>query len=81
MQDLPPATFAPLRLGLDYRPALVNGEGIGRATRELVRALTALKTGEGPPARLGLFGWTLAAAKFARHELGLRALQRLQEHA
>ncbi|MFT5080682.1 MAG: glycosyltransferase involved in cell wall biosynthesis [Planctomycetota bacterium] len=71
MQDLPPATFAPLKLGLDYRPALVNGEGIGRATRELVRALIALEAGDGPPARLGLFGWTLAAAKFARHELGL----------
>lgn len=71
MQDLPPATFAPLKLGLDYRPALVNGEGIGRATRELVRALAALEAGDGPPAHLGLFGWTLAAARFARHELGL----------
>ena len=71
MQDLPAATFAPLKLGLDYRPALVNGEGIGRATRELVRALVALEAGDGPPAQLGLFGWTLAAAKFARHELGL----------
>ena len=26
-----------MRIGLDYRPALVNGEGIGRYTRELVR--------------------------------------------
>ena len=71
MQDLPPTSFAPLRIGLDYRPALVNGEGIGRATRELVRALVRLEDVNTIPVRLGLFGWTLAPAKFGARELGL----------
>ncbi len=56
-----------MRIGLDYRTALVNREGIGRATRELVRALQTL---EGAP-ELRLFGWTLAKSEVARHELGL----------
>ncbi len=57
----------PLKLGIDYRSALINREGIGRTTRELTRALIEL--GHGPD--LGLFGWTLAPVKFTRAELGL----------
>ena len=56
-----------MRVALDYRPALVNREGIGRYTRELVRALVEL--GHGP--ELGLFGWTLAPARASRSELGI----------
>ena len=56
-----------MRVALDYRPALVNREGIGRYARELVRALVEL--GHGP--ELGLFGWTLAPARASRAELGL----------
>jgi glycosyltransferase involved in cell wall biosynthesis len=56
-----------MRVALDYRPALVNREGIGRYTRELVRAL--LELGHGP--ELGLFGWTLAPARANRGELGI----------
>jgi glycosyltransferase involved in cell wall biosynthesis len=60
-------------IGLDYRPALVNGEGIGRATRELVRALVELTGDETDHVNLELFGWTLAASKFNTSELGLGA--------
>ena len=56
-----------LRVGLDYRPALINREGIGRYTRELVRALIALGADE----QLHLWGSTLASARFTREELGL----------
>lgn len=56
-----------MRVGIDYRPALVNREGIGRYGRELVRALCEL--GFGP--RLGLFGYTLAPRRFSLAELGL----------
>jgi glycosyltransferase involved in cell wall biosynthesis len=56
-----------LKIGIDYRSALLNREGIGRTTRELVRALVELGHG----AELGLFGWTLAPVKFTRDELGL----------
>lgn len=56
-----------MRIGVDYRTALVNREGIGRATREVVRALQAL---ESPP-DLRLFGWTLARSEVPRGELGL----------
>lgn len=56
-----------MRVALDYRPALTNREGIGRYTRELVRALVAL--GHGP--ELGLFGWTLAPSRASRAELGI----------
>jgi glycosyltransferase involved in cell wall biosynthesis len=56
-----------VNVGIDYRTALVNREGIGRATRELVRALHTL---EAPPdARL--FAWTLARSEVPRDELGL----------
>lgn len=56
-----------LQVGIDYRTALVNREGIGRYTRELVRALAALE--DGPD--LGLFGYTFGARKFDDHELGI----------
>ena len=58
-----------MRVGIDYRAALVNREGIGRYTRELVRGLVEL----GFDGNLGLFGYTLAASKFGRSELGLQA--------
>lgn len=56
-----------MRIGLDYRPALVNREGIGRYTRELVRAFVHT----GFDSSLGLFGYTLAGARFGREELGV----------
>ena len=56
-----------MRVGLDYRPALVNREGIGRYTRELVRAFVDI----GFDSSLGLFGYTLAGARFGREELGV----------
>jgi glycosyltransferase involved in cell wall biosynthesis len=56
-----------VRVGIDYRTALVNREGIGRATRELVRALARLP--DAP--ELQLFGWTLARSEVKRAELGL----------
>jgi len=56
-----------MKVAIDYRTALVNREGIGRATRELVRALQHI---EDPP-ELRLFGWTLAKSEVEREELGL----------
>lgn len=56
-----------MRVGIDYRPALVGREGIGRYARELVRALVELGFGSS----LGLFGYTLAGSRFSRAELGL----------
>ena len=56
-----------MKIGIDYRSALLNREDIGRTTREFVRALVELGHG----AELGLFGWTLAPVKFTRDELGL----------
>jgi glycosyltransferase involved in cell wall biosynthesis len=56
-----------MRIGIDYRSALVNRDGIGRYTRELVRALVEL----GYDHNLGLFGYTLAGRRFSRDELGL----------
>ena len=56
-----------MRVGIDYRPALVNREGIGRYARELVRGLIELNFG----GNLGLFGYTLAGKRFSRDELGL----------
>ncbi len=56
-----------MRVGIDYRPALLNREGIGRYGRELVRGLVEL--GFGP--NLGLFGYSLAARRFKDAELGL----------
>ncbi|MFT5051931.1 MAG: glycosyltransferase involved in cell wall biosynthesis [Chlamydiales bacterium] len=45
-----------LTVGIDYRPALQNREGIGRYTRELVKALAALPAAPD----LRLYGSTLA---------------------
>jgi len=56
-----------MRVGIDYRPALVNREGIGRYTRELVRGMSE----HAFDGNLGLFGYTLAGARFSRAELGL----------
>jgi glycosyltransferase involved in cell wall biosynthesis len=56
-----------MRVGLDYRPALQNREGIGRYARELVRGMIEL----GFDGDLGLFGYTLAPMRFSRAELGL----------
>ncbi len=58
-----------MRAGLDYRPALINREGIGRYTRELVRAM--LRLPDGP--ELGLFGWSLAPDRSSAEERGLDA--------
>ncbi len=46
-----------LRVALDYRPALLSQAGIGRATRELARAL-----GGEPSVELHLYGHSLARA-------------------
>ena len=56
-----------MRVGIDYRPALVNREGIGRYARELVRAMVELEFDKS----LGLFGYTLAPMRFTREELGI----------
>ena len=56
-----------MRVGFDYRPALINREGIGRYAREIVRGFLDLEFG----AHLALFGYTLAGSKFSRRELGL----------
>jgi glycosyltransferase involved in cell wall biosynthesis len=56
-----------MRVGLDYRPALQNREGIGRYVRELVRAMIELNFDRD----LGLFGYTLAPMRYSREELGL----------
>lgn len=61
-----------MRVGLDFRPALVNREGIGRAVREAVRA----HAHRGAP-QLALFGSTLAPLRVTRAELGLRSGTRL----
>jgi glycosyltransferase involved in cell wall biosynthesis len=56
-----------MRVGIDYRPALQNREGIGRYARELVRGMIEL----GFDGDLGLFGYTLAPMRFSRRELGI----------
>ena len=56
-----------MRVGIDYRSALVNREGIGRYTRELVRGMHEL----GFDSNLGLFGYTLHGRRYSRSELGL----------
>lgn len=56
-----------LKVGIDYRPALVNREGIGRYTRELVRAMVLLEE----PFDLSLFGYTFGKKKFSDGELGI----------
>jgi len=56
-----------MRIGIDYRSALINTEGIGRYVRELVRAMVEMRFDE----HLGLFGYTLTGARYSREELGL----------
>ena len=56
-----------MRIGIDYRPALINREGIGRYARELVRGFVDLDF----DSHLGLFAYSLAGSKFSREELGL----------
>ncbi len=56
-----------MRVGIDYRPALINREGIGRYARELVRGFIDLSF----DSNLGLFGYTLAGSRYSRAELGL----------
>ena len=56
-----------MRVGFDYRPALINREGIGRYAREIVRGFLEMEFG----AHLGLFAYTLAGSKFSRKELGI----------
>ncbi len=51
---------------LDYRPALVNGQGIGRYVRELTRALVAL-----PDVDAALFAPTWARPSFDVADLGV----------
>ena len=56
-----------MRVGIDYRPALVDPHGTGRYARELVRGMVELAF----DGNLGLFGYTLERARFSRAELGL----------
>jgi len=56
-----------MRVGIDYRPALVNREGIGRYTRELVRGMIE----QGFGGNLGLFGYTLRPKRYSLEELGI----------
>ena len=50
----------PLPIAIDYRPALLSRAGIGRATRELARALAAIDD-----VRLHLFAHSFARARVA----------------
>ena len=56
-----------MRIGIDYRPALINREGIGRYARELVRGFVELDF----DSHLGLFAYSLAGSRFTREELGI----------
>jgi len=56
-----------VRIGIDYRPALINQEGIGRYARELVRGFVDMDF----DSHLGLFAYSLAGSKFTREELGI----------
>lgn len=62
----------PLRIALDYRPALLSPAGIGRATRELARALAARDDLD-----VHLFGHSLARARCAAIVPERAALHRL----
>lgn len=56
-----------VKVGIDYRSALVNREGIGRAVRELVRAAVRLEAGP----QLLLYGTSLRGPSVSSEELGL----------
>ncbi|MGB3968940.1 MAG: glycosyltransferase, partial [Planctomycetota bacterium] len=62
----------PLPIALDYRPALLSAAGIGRATRELARAL-----GSRPDLDLHLFAHSLARAQVAAADVRGAHLHRL----
>jgi glycosyltransferase involved in cell wall biosynthesis len=49
---------SPIRLGLDYRPAILTSAGIGRSVRELSRAVAEL-----PDVDLHLFGHSFARSR------------------
>ena len=57
-----------MKIGIDYRPALLDQGSRGRYARELVRALAAL---DDVPLELGLFGHTFAGRKIPLADLGL----------
>lgn len=57
IQHNPRKVVPRVRVALDYRPALLTRSGIGRATRELARALAAV-----PEVELHLYGHGLARA-------------------
>ena len=57
---------------VDFRSALVNREGTGRAAREWVRAMVA----RDDCPELALFAWTFARASVPEEELGLQAALR-----
>lgn len=61
-----------LRVALDYRPALLSGAGIGRATRELARALASRDD-----VRLHLYAHSLARARVDAPPPGAATLHRL----
>lgn len=65
-----------MRVGLDYRSALLGRSGIGRYTRELCRALGKLP--ETPP--MALLGHSWKKPAFAMSELGLRPPLQLFRH-
>lgn len=56
-----------MRVGMDYRPAIRNREGIGRYVRELVRGMIELDFDRD----LGLFAYTMAPMLYSRAQLGL----------
>ncbi|MFT4648780.1 MAG: glycosyltransferase involved in cell wall biosynthesis [Planctomycetota bacterium] len=56
-----------MSLSIDYRPALVNREGIGRYVRELVRGMLFC----GMDRELNLFAGTLRPSRYSKSELGL----------
>ncbi len=56
-----------MSLSIDYRPALVNQEGIGRYVRELVRGMLFMGFGS----ELTLFAGTLRPSRYSKSALGL----------
>ncbi|MBL4770311.1 MAG: glycosyltransferase family 4 protein, partial [Planctomycetes bacterium] len=56
-----------MSLSIDYRPALVNREGIGRYVRELVRGMLF----GGLDSELTLFAGTLRPSRYSKTDLGI----------
>jgi len=65
--DRIPGRIATVRIGIDYRPALVQGDGIGRYTRELVRGFVQCGFED-----FRLYGSTAAGTSYGARDLGLR---------